>query len=88
MGWFIAGLVLIISVLVGFAVNWFRTNKELRKDIKKQKKATAAAVKKQDKITKLHNNQQTIQEEADEQKNDLEKTEDSGLVDRANNLFP
>ena len=84
----VAGIGLAFSALVGFVVNLCRRNRGLRADNKRQKKALVSAVKKQDEITNLHNEQQRVQEEANEQREELQETDDSDLIDSANNLFP
>lgn len=86
--WAIIALSLIAAGLIAYLINQAAKLKGLKKDLENEEAKTKAAVQKIDETVTVHNNQQAIQEEADEQKNDLEKTDNSDLVDRANNLFP
>lgn len=87
-GWIIVALVAILAGLGGILLGQSSRLKSLKNELENEWEKTNQAIRKQEGITTVHNSQQAIQEAADERKNDLEKTDDSDLVDRANSLFP
>lgn len=83
----IVGLILAVLGLGGGLFLQSQKNKAQKKKISRLNSEKSAAVQDRDEVIKVHNDQQAIQEEANEQKKELEQAEDSSLVDRANNLF-
>lgn len=80
-------LVLVVIALVVVMIFMGKSNSRLRKGFNEAKEEIEAANKRRAETNQLHNDQQEIQEKTDEAKNELEKTNDSNLINRANNLF-
>lgn len=86
--WTFIGIVVVLFLgLILFCLYQAGRNKRLKTENKTQKSKIENLSFKRDETIRLHNEQQTIDEEANDEKNELEKTDDSDLVIRANNLF-
>lgn len=76
------------GVLAGVIALQRGRNRRLKTELGRQTRLTRRAEKRAEKLGELQGAQQEIRLEAEKEKGEIDETDDAGLIDLANDLFP
>lgn len=76
------------GVLAGVIALQRGRNRRLKTELGRQTKLKRRAEKRADKLVDLQGTQQEIRLEAEKEQGKIDETDDAGLIDLANDLFP
>ena len=76
------------GVLAGVIALQRGRNRRLKTELGRQTKLKRRAEKRADKLVDLQGTQQEIRLEAEKEQGEVDETDDAGLIDLANDLFP